>query len=203
MSVLKWEWGLSTDNQRAVFSSQPWIYLKLLNIFFVWCWRDGSVFYSADCSSRGPEFNSQKPHIGSKPGVMASNALFWCVWRHLQYTYIHKLNKNILSCHVYRCQLVCVCLSVCVRVCTWMGMCLCVHACVCACVTTHMCTCIHGYVWLCVLVYVCVSVFVFVFVCVCVWVCVCVCMCVCVCVCVCVCELRGVHAYAPMPGVHR
>jgi hypothetical protein len=32
-------------------------------------WRDGS----------GPEFNSQKPHGGSQPSVMESDALFWCV----------------------------------------------------------------------------------------------------------------------------
>ena len=27
-------------------------------------WRDGSVVKSTDCSSRGPEFNSQQPHGG-------------------------------------------------------------------------------------------------------------------------------------------
>ena len=34
-------------------------------------WRDGSVVKSTDCSSRGPEFNSQQPH-GSQPSVMGS-----------------------------------------------------------------------------------------------------------------------------------
>jgi len=34
---------------------------------------------STDCSSRGPEFNSQQPHGGSQPFVMGSDALFWCV----------------------------------------------------------------------------------------------------------------------------
>jgi hypothetical protein len=34
---------------------------------------------STDCSSRGPEFNSQQPHGGSQPSVMGSDALFWCV----------------------------------------------------------------------------------------------------------------------------
>ena len=29
--------------------------------------RDGSVVKSTDCSSRGPEFNSQQPHGGSQP----------------------------------------------------------------------------------------------------------------------------------------
>uniref|UniRef100_A0A8I6AET2 Cytochrome c oxidase assembly protein COX20, mitochondrial n=1 Tax=Rattus norvegicus TaxID=10116 RepID=A0A8I6AET2_RAT len=42
-------------------------------------WRDGSVTKSTDCSSRGPEFNSQQPHGGSQPSVMGSDALFWCV----------------------------------------------------------------------------------------------------------------------------
>jgi hypothetical protein len=30
-------------------------------------WRGGSVVKSTDCSSRGPEFNSQQPHGGSQP----------------------------------------------------------------------------------------------------------------------------------------
>jgi hypothetical protein len=42
-------------------------------------WRDGSAVKSTDCSSRGPEFNSQQPHGGSQPSVMGSDALFWCV----------------------------------------------------------------------------------------------------------------------------
>jgi len=29
-------------------------------------WRDGSAVKSTDCSSRGPEFNSQQPHGSSK-----------------------------------------------------------------------------------------------------------------------------------------
>jgi len=32
-----------------------------------------------DYSSRGPEFNSQQPHGGSRTSVKRSNALFWCV----------------------------------------------------------------------------------------------------------------------------
>jgi hypothetical protein len=51
-------------------------------------WRDGSVFKSTDCSSKGPEFNSQQPHGGSQPSVMGSGALFWCVWRE-QWWYIY------------------------------------------------------------------------------------------------------------------
>jgi hypothetical protein len=34
---------------------------------------------STDCSSRGPEFNSQHPHDGSQPSVMGYDDLFWCV----------------------------------------------------------------------------------------------------------------------------
>jgi hypothetical protein len=43
------------------------------------CWKDGSMIKSTDCSSEGPEFKSQQPHSGSKPSVMRSDALFWCV----------------------------------------------------------------------------------------------------------------------------
>jgi hypothetical protein len=38
-------------------------------------WNDGSAVRSTDCSSRGPEFNSQKPHGCSQPSVMGSDAL--------------------------------------------------------------------------------------------------------------------------------
>jgi hypothetical protein len=31
-----------------------------------------------DCSSRGPEFNSQQQHGGSQPSVRGSDALFLC-----------------------------------------------------------------------------------------------------------------------------
>jgi hypothetical protein len=41
-----------------------------------------------DCSSEGPEFKSQQPHGGSQPSVTRSDALFWCVWRQLQCTYM-------------------------------------------------------------------------------------------------------------------
>ena len=42
-------------------------------------WRDDSAVKNTDCSSRGPEFNSQQTHGGSQPSVMASDALFRCV----------------------------------------------------------------------------------------------------------------------------
>ena len=44
-----------------------------------WGWRDGSAVKSTNCSSRGPEFNSQQTHGGSQPSVMRSDALFWSV----------------------------------------------------------------------------------------------------------------------------
>ena len=34
------------------------------------------------CSSRGPEFNSQKLHGGSQPSIVGSDALFWCTGVH-------------------------------------------------------------------------------------------------------------------------
>jgi hypothetical protein len=33
-------------------------------------WRDGSALMSTDCSSRGPEFNSQQLHGDSQPSVV-------------------------------------------------------------------------------------------------------------------------------------
>jgi hypothetical protein len=38
-------------------------------------WSDGSAVKSTDCSSKGPEFNSQEPHSGSQPSVTGSDAL--------------------------------------------------------------------------------------------------------------------------------
>jgi hypothetical protein len=37
------------------------------------------ILKSTDCSSKGPEFNSQQPHGGSQPSVIGSDVLFWCV----------------------------------------------------------------------------------------------------------------------------
>jgi hypothetical protein len=51
-------------------------------------WRDGSAYKDTDCSSEGPEFKSQQPHGGSQPPVMRPDALFWCIWRQLQCTYV-------------------------------------------------------------------------------------------------------------------
>ena len=81
--------------QEAKPSFPPYLLLKLLTAVVVrtetkqelmlllrslkGSWRDGSAVKSIDCSSRGPEFNSQQPHGGSQPFVMGSDALFWCV----------------------------------------------------------------------------------------------------------------------------
>jgi hypothetical protein len=54
----------------------------------------GSVVKHNDCSSKGPEFNSQQPHSGLQPSVMESDALSWCVSREQLCTYIHKINKS-------------------------------------------------------------------------------------------------------------
>jgi len=55
--------------------------------------RDSSAVKSTDCSSRGPECKSYPPHGGSQLSVMRSDTLFWCVWRQLQCTHIHKINS--------------------------------------------------------------------------------------------------------------
>ena len=64
-----------------MFKLQPYLGTILKQYFksASWGWRDGSVVKSTDCSSRGPEFNSQQPHGGSQPSVMESDALFWSV----------------------------------------------------------------------------------------------------------------------------
>jgi hypothetical protein len=47
-----------------------------------------SVLTYTDCSSWGTEFNSQELHDGSQTFIMRSDALFWYVWRQLEYTHI-------------------------------------------------------------------------------------------------------------------
>jgi hypothetical protein len=39
-------------------------------------YKDGSALKSTDCSSSGPEFNSQQPRGASQPSIMGSDALF-------------------------------------------------------------------------------------------------------------------------------
>jgi hypothetical protein len=57
-----------------------------------WGWRDGSAVKSTGCSSKGPEFNSQQSHGGLQPSVKGPDALFWCIWKQLQCSHIHKIN---------------------------------------------------------------------------------------------------------------
>jgi hypothetical protein len=67
-----------------------------LKMCATWDWRDASAVKSTDCSSRGPEFNSQQPHGDSQPSVMGPDALFWCVWSQLQCTtHRHKINNSL------------------------------------------------------------------------------------------------------------
>jgi len=92
-------------------------------------WREGSVVKNTDCSSRGPEFNSQQLHGGSQPSVMGSDALFETVCS-------HKINKHVcvsVSVCVCVCVSVCLCVSVCVCVCVSVCLCVCVCVCVCVC----------------------------------------------------------------------
>ena len=55
-------------------------------------WRDGSAVKSTGGSSRGPRFNSQQPHGGSKPSVMGSDAFFQHAYVHADRALIHKIN---------------------------------------------------------------------------------------------------------------
>jgi len=100
----KWHWGTAPHwvcmefKRRLPFSIRPHsavqVGIRLTRVFRFTLktllpqgWRDGSAVKSIDCSSRGPEFNSQQPHGGSQPSVIGSDALFWCVWRQLQCTH--------------------------------------------------------------------------------------------------------------------
>jgi hypothetical protein len=51
--------------------------------------RDGSAVKSIDCSSMGPEFNSQQQHGGSEPSVMLSCGVSEESNSVLTYTHIH------------------------------------------------------------------------------------------------------------------
>ena len=58
-----------------------------------WGSRDGSVVKRTDCSSRGPEFNSQQPHGGSQPSTMPSAGVSedsYCVL-----LYIKEINNSL------------------------------------------------------------------------------------------------------------
>jgi hypothetical protein len=55
-------------------------------------WSDGSEVKIIDCSSRGPEFNSQHPHGGSQSSIMRFGALFWHAGKYSGRT-LHIINK--------------------------------------------------------------------------------------------------------------
>jgi len=63
--------SLSSNSSIGVPLLNPTVGCKHQNLYL--CWRDSSVVKSTDCSSRGPEFNSQQPHGGSQPSVMRSD----------------------------------------------------------------------------------------------------------------------------------
>jgi len=85
---LQWVWGQPSLHKRGTYWNLGFLSHKKEKKSWGWGWRDGSVVKSTDCSSRGPEFNSQQPHSISQPSVMGSDTPFWCVWRQLQCTYI-------------------------------------------------------------------------------------------------------------------
>jgi hypothetical protein len=49
------------------------------------------VVKNTDCSSRGPEFNSQQPDGGSQPSETRPDSLFWCL--KIATVYLHVINK--------------------------------------------------------------------------------------------------------------
>ena len=58
---------------------------------------NGSTVKSTVCSSTGLEFNSQKPHGGSQPSILKSNALFWHAGVHIgrALIYLKSINQSI------------------------------------------------------------------------------------------------------------
>ena len=55
------EWSPQKYQPHLVQLADPLFSLKKLEY---WAWRGGSVVKSTDCSSSGPEFNSQQPRGG-------------------------------------------------------------------------------------------------------------------------------------------
>jgi hypothetical protein len=73
----------SHDRTKTCQSSKFFIYHSKLNFTKenlrnrkMGAWRDGSGVKSSDCSSEGPEFKSQQPHVNSQLSVMRFDALF-------------------------------------------------------------------------------------------------------------------------------
>jgi hypothetical protein len=53
---------------------------------------------STDCSSRGPEFNSQQLHGGSQPFIMGSDALFLLVCLKTVTVILLCLHRHLIKC---------------------------------------------------------------------------------------------------------
>jgi hypothetical protein len=90
--ILCWRVSCRSKISKEILKERKKIFKSI--ILSSWGWRDISAVKRTDCSSRGPEFNSQQPHDGSQLSIMGSDALFWCVWRQWQCTHTHKINTS-------------------------------------------------------------------------------------------------------------
>jgi hypothetical protein len=52
---------------------------SVLKTVYDWAGEMAQQIRAPDCSSEGPEFNSQQPHGGSQPSLTRSGAHFWSV----------------------------------------------------------------------------------------------------------------------------
>jgi hypothetical protein len=59
-----------------------------------WTGEMGQWVRALTALPRGSEFKSQQPRGSSQPIVMQPDALFWCVWRQLPCTHMHKINNS-------------------------------------------------------------------------------------------------------------
>ena len=76
---------------------------SLLHYYGTWGWRDGSAVRSTDCSSRGPEFNSQLPHGGSQPSAMGSSVMpFPGVSEDNYSTHINKIKTTLENTYLFK-----------------------------------------------------------------------------------------------------
>jgi hypothetical protein len=92
---------------RAILLASFSFVLKRQNIYLViktiWLkrkhqgWRDGSAVKSTDCSSRGPELNSQQPQGGSEPSVMGIQCHLLLCLKTVTVTHIHEINMAGVS----------------------------------------------------------------------------------------------------------
>jgi hypothetical protein len=64
----------SSQQRKVILSPNPYVECIWYQEQTDRGWRGGSAVKRDDCSSRGPEFNSQQPHGGSQPSAMGSDA---------------------------------------------------------------------------------------------------------------------------------